>query len=1526
MSGAAPFAPPGGLSKETNELQDLSRNDNNDAGEVRPSTQGTDLADSDASSSTRYADITNHHDEDADAFTPDAERQVTSLARQLSRLSSKGGDHQDSDGLYRSTTGHSLDLVKTINPFGDNLIPELDPNHEKFNARLWTKNLLRLQPRVDGLDHTARTAGVMFKNLSVHGFGTATDFQKDVANIWLMAGQYMRKMIGKEQKTKIQILSDFEGVVKSGEMLVVLGRPGSGCSTMLKTIAGETHGLNISSESTINYQGIPMETMHKNFRGEVIYQAETDVHFPNLTVGQTLDFAAKARAPRNRPANVSREQWAEHNRAVVMAIFGLSHTYNTKVGNDFIRGVSGGERKRVSIAEVALARSPLQCWDNSTRGLDSATAVEFVKNLRMNTDLTGTACLLAIYQAPQSAYDMFDKVVVLYEGKQIFFGKTTEARAYFESLGFVCPPRSTTADFCTAVTSPAERIVAPGFENRAPRTAEEFAQRWKESQARQALLREIEQFEEEFPLGGQQVERFTAYRQELQAKSQRPQSPYTISIGQQIKLCLERGFQRLKTDSEMTVTSVFGNTALALIIASVFYNLKADTDSFFSRGALLFFAILMNAFSSALEILTLYAQRPIVEKHNTYAFYHPFAEAIAGMIVDMPAKILTSLAFNLVVYFMTNLRREVDAFFIFLLFSFLCTLVMSNIFRTIAAVSKTLQQAMPPAAVFILALVIYTGFTIPTRDMRVYMRWINYINPIAYAFESLMINEFSGRTFPCVQFLPSTLGGTLDMYANISGEERVCSVVGSIPGTDRVSGDRYLELSYEYRRSHLWRNLGILFGFFFFFLFTYLFATEYIRAAKSKGEVLVFRRGKIASAIKHDPEGRSEKAAVREEESKNPDENIGAIQKQTSIFHWSDVCYDIKIKAEERRLLNHVDGWVKPGTLTALMGVSGAGKTTLLDVLANRVTMGVVTGNMCVDGQQRDDSFQRKTGYVQQQDLHLQTTTVREALQFSALLRQPKDTPRAEKLAYVEEVIDLLEMRAYADAVVGVPGEGLNVEQRKRLTIGVELSAKPELLLFLDEPTSGLDSQTAWSICQLLRKLANAGQAILCTIHQPSAILFQEFDRLLFLAKGGKTVYFGPIGQNSKTLISYFERYGATPCEADENPAEWILTSIGAAPGAHTDVDWFKTWNESPEKAEVKRELAEMQQELIKKPRSVNTTTTEFAVPFVEQLRETTIRVFQQYWRTPSYIYAKSFLSVATAAFIGFSFFKAGTSIQGLTNQMFSIFMLLTIYGNLSQQMMPHFVTQRALYEVRERPSKAYSWKAFMGANIIVEIPWQTLMATLTFVLYYYPVGLYKNAEHTDTVNERSGLMFLLILLFFLWVSTFTHMIIAGIETAETGANIGQLMFSLALIFCGVLATPDQFPRFWIFVYRLSPFTYLVNSMLSTGVARAPVQCSDIEYLTLQPPKGMTCGEYLGPWKNATMGGNIVDMDATKDCKYCTLSNTDQFLDQIGINYDNRWRDMGILIVYVVFNTAMALLLYWLVRVPKKSKTKVKTA
>lgn len=726
---------------------------------------------------------TNHNSDEDEIETARREAEIHQLARRLtsqSQLSS--GQHQ--------------------NPFNAPPNSALDPNGEHFNARAWTRAMLKLQQQDEHAAPT-RTAGVAFRSLNVHGFGSDTDYQKSVGNVWLEGPALVRELMGNKGR-KIEILQHLDGLVEAGEMLVVLGPPGSGCSTFLKTITGETHGFVVDPASQLNYQGVSPELMNKNYRGEAIYTAEVDVHFPQMTVGETLYFAAQARRPRNIPGGVSVAQYAEHQRDVIMALYGISHTINTRVGNDYIRGVSGGERKRVTIAEASLSRAPLQAWDNSTRGLDSANAIEFCKTLRMETEINGTTACVAIYQAPQAAYDFFDKALVLYEGRQIFFGKTTEAKQFFINMGFECPDRQTDADFLTSMTSALERVVRPGWEGQVPRTPDEFAQKWKDSPERAALVQQIEAYEQKYPIGGEAAKRFQESRKAQKAKSQREKSPFTLSFLQQIKLCLWRGFVRLRADPSITVSQLIANSIMALIISSVFYNLPTTSTSFYSRSALLFFAILMNAFGSALEILTLYAQRPIVEKHARYALYHPSAEAFASMLTDMPYKIANAITFNLVLYFMTNLRREPSNFFFFVLISFTLTLVMSMFFRSIAALSRSLVQALAPAAILILGLIMYTGFTIPPAYMRGWSKWIRYINPVSYGFEAIMVNEFHGRRFECNQYVPSG-----PSYDNASGLERACQALGSVPGQTFVEGSSYIRTSFGYRAGHKWRNFGM---------------------------------------------------------------------------------------------------------------------------------------------------------------------------------------------------------------------------------------------------------------------------------------------------------------------------------------------------------------------------------------------------------------------------------------------------------------------------------------------------------------------------------------------------------------------------------------------------------------------------------------------------------------------------------------------------------------------------------------------
>ncbi|PHH91469.1 hypothetical protein CDD83_308 [Cordyceps sp. RAO-2017] len=830
----------------------------------------------------------------------------------------------------------------------------LDPSSADFDARKWTRAFYNL--RRDALEgNPPKTTGVAFANLSAYGFGTGADFQKSVGNVALEAGALAKKLLLRRRPPRVEILHGLEGVVRSGQMVAVLGPPGSGCSTFLKTVAGDTHGFHVGPDSTINYQGIHPGQMRSAFRGEAVYTAEVDHHFPHLTVGDTLYFAARARCPRTIPPGVSRREYVEHLRDVTMNLFGIAHTRHTRVGDDFVRGVSGGERKRVTIAEAALSYSPLQCWDNSTRGLDSANAIEFCRTLRTQADVMGCTSFVAIYQAPQDAYDLFDKVLLLYQGRQIYFGPASEAKAFFEHLGFDCPEQQTTADFLTSMTSPSERVVRPGWEARTPRTPDDFARAWRESRQRARLMDELDHYLDAHPFHGDDYDRFSRTRRMDQSGLQRHKSPYTLRYTEQLALTLWRSFVMLRTDPSLTVTMLITNLFEALMISSIFYNLPETTASLDRRGLLIFFTMMINAFGSMLEIMTLYAKRNIVEKHARYALYHPSAEALASMIADLPYKVVNAIIINTILYFMGNLRREPGPYFFFLLVSFTTALCMSMLFRLIGSTTKSIAQALAPASIILLGLALYTGYIIPPQYMRGWISWARWVDPLFYSLEAAMLNDLVGRDFPCSSFIPSGPD-----YESVAPAERACSVQGSVPGRDTVSGEAYLAATFGYGASHRWRNFGILVAFLLAYMGLHLLATEYIAGERSKGEVLVFsrkamagrRRRKQLEGASGDEEsgGGDGKARPAQQDAIQTEEKVADVERQRSIFHWRNVCYDIKIKGEPRRILDHVDGWVRPGTLTALMGASGAGKTTLLDVLASRVTTGVVTGDMLVDG------------------------------------------------------------------------------------------------------------------------------------------------------------------------------------------------------------------------------------------------------------------------------------------------------------------------------------------------------------------------------------------------------------------------------------------------------------------------------------------------------------------------------------------------------------------------------------------------
>lgn len=568
----------------------------------------------------------------------------------------------------------------------------------------------------------------------------------------------------------------------------------------------------------------------------------------------------------------------------------------------------------------------------STRGLDSAAALKFIQSLRLAADLGDSAHAVAAYQASQAMYDTFDKAMVLYDGRQIYFGRASAAKDFFERQGWYCSPRQPTGDFLTAVTNPGERQARPGMEDKVPHTAVDFENYWRNSAEFNALQAEIAKYDAQRDLRrAETLGQLRQAKERSQARGVRARSAYMITVPMQVQLTTKRAYQRIWNDMAATVAAVVMNVILALLMGSMFYGSGDDTAGLRSKTGAAFIAILFNAMGALNEINMLYAQRPIVEKHKSYRFYRPATEAIASVVADIPIKFITALAFNIVLYFLAGLRREASAFFLFFLIIFTTIFVMSALFRTLGAITKTISQAMTLAGVTILALVIYTGFVIQVRVMHPWFSWIRWINPVFYAFEVLVANEFHGREIPCSAIVPS--------YTPRVDDSWICDTLGAVAGKDTLSGDDYILASFNYSYSRVWRNFGILLAFLVGFMTIFFVATELNSSTSSTAELLVFKRGTKAPLLRGLGGDEEEKVGADGQSSSKTaqsDKPTRALETQRESFTWHNICYDIKVNDDSRRLLDNVSGWVKPGTLTALMGVSGAGKLQCTGVFLYR--------------------------------------------------------------------------------------------------------------------------------------------------------------------------------------------------------------------------------------------------------------------------------------------------------------------------------------------------------------------------------------------------------------------------------------------------------------------------------------------------------------------------------------------------------------------------------------------------------------
>ena len=751
----------------------------------------------------------------------------------------------------------------------------------------------------------------------------------------------------------------------------------------------------------------------------------------------------------------------------------------------------------------------------------------------------------------------------------------------------------------------------------------------------------------------------------------------------------------------------------------------------------------------------------------------------------------------------------------------------------------------------------------------------------------MMMNEFKRIDLKCTGASLIPFG---ESYSNRS--HQVCTLPGSTQGSEFVSGSSYIKHNFSYDPKDLWRNYGIIIALIVGFLIANAFLGEFVKWGAG-GRTITFFRKEDADTQKLNEELTDKRNRRNRKELSRYETGLNVASK--AVLTWEAVNYDVPVPSGQLRLLRDIYGYVKPGELTALMGASGAGKTTLLDVLAARKNIGVIGGDILVDGHAPGLAFQRGTSYAEQLDVHEPAQSVREALRFSANLRQPFETPQAEKYAYVEEVISLLEMEDIADAIIGDPDSGLAPEQRKRVTIGVELAAKPELLLFLDEPTSGLDSQSAFNIVRFLRKLSAAGQAILCTIHQPNSALFENFDRLLLLQSGGQCVYFGDIGKDAAMLIDYFGRNGAH-CPPAANPAEWMLEAIGAGQAPRIGhKDWGERWRESSEFEAVKEEIVR-----IKRDRTAvvgsepKVEQKEYATPMWHQVKAVSKRQSVAFWRSPAYGFTRFFNHVVIALLTGLTFLRLNDSRSSLQYRIFIIFQVTVLPALILAQVEPKYAIARAI-SYREQAAKAYKTFPFALSMVLAEIPYSLLCAVGFFVPIYYIPGF-------QTASSRAGYQFLMVLVTEFFAVTLGQMIAAVTPSPFIAALTNPFIIITFALFCGVAIPKPQIPKFWrAWLYQLDPFTRLIGGMVVTELHGRPVVCAPREFNNFTAPLGQTCGKYMEKFFAAGGSGYIAN-NATSNCAYCAFKDGDQFFTPLGYQFENRWRDLGILAAFIGSN------------------------
>ncbi|KAI7987449.1 Pleiotropic drug resistance protein 1 [Camellia lanceoleosa] len=1067
---------------------------------------------------------TSFHDEDDEDALKWAALEKLPTYRRIQR-----GILTEEQGHAREIDIKSLGVMERKNLL-ERLVKIAEDDNEKF--------LLKLKKRIDRVGIDLPTIEVRFEHLNVDAeayvggsaLPTILNFSINFFEGFL---NYLHVL--PSRKKPLSILHDVSGIIKPGRMTLLLGPPSSGKTSLLLALGGKLDSdLKVSGKVTYNGHGmnefVPQRTS--------AYISQHDLHIGELTVRETLAFSARCQgvgarydmlielARREKEANIKPNpdldiymkavslegQMASVVTDYVLKILGLEVCADTMLGDEMVRGISSGQKKRVTI-DIKL--------------LGASTTYQIVNSIKQSIHiLQGTAVISLLQPAPET-YDLFDDIILLSDGQIVYEGPRENVLEFFEYMGFKCPERKGVADFLQEVTSKkdqeqywAKRDVLYNFV-----TVNEFAKAFLSFHVGQKLGDEL----------AVPFDKAKSHPAALTTKK------YGVSKKELLKALASREYLLMKRNSFVYIFKFTQLIIIALIAMTVFLRTempkKTITDGTVFMGAL-FYSIMMIMFNGYAELAMTILKLPTFYKQRDLLFFPAWAYSLPTWILKIPITFVEVVIWVFITYYVIGFDPNVGRLFKMYLLLLFINQMASGMFRLIGALGRNMIVANTFSSFVLLGVLVLGGFILSRENIKKWWIWGYWASPLMYAQNAIAVPANSIESLGVI----------------------VLKSRGLFPE------------AYWY-----WIGVGASIGYIFLFNSLFTLALAYLNPFGKPQAILTEETIAERNACKTreiELSSREKRLSERGDEIQRSASSTSVTSRAGSVSEISqnkkrgmilpfeplsitfdDVRYAVDMPQEMKpqgipedrlELLKGVSGAFRPGVLTTLMGVSGAGKTTLMDVLAGRKTGGYIEGRITISGYpKKQETFARVAGYCEQTDIHSPHVTVYESLQYSAWLRLSPDVDSVSKKMFVDEVMELVELTPLKEALVGLPGvNGLSTEQRKRLTIAVELIANPSII-FMDEPTSGLDARAAAIVMRTVRNTVDTGRTVVCTIHQPSIDIFDAFDELFLLKRGGEEIYVGPLGRHSAHLIEYFEGInGISKIKAGYNPATWMLEVV----------------------------------------------------------------------------------------------------------------------------------------------------------------------------------------------------------------------------------------------------------------------------------------------------------------------------------------------------------------------------------------------